>query len=362
MKNENEETSEKKEIAVKKDKTKKKVTFNDIKNGFLNFLESLQSNTKSLIILGITLIVLMGIITLAIFLMTVKGSEEVMVPDVVGKELTSALLDMQVKELYPKIQLRYSNSPEEKGCVLEQNPSAGAIVKAGRRIELVVSRGVILEEVENYVGQSLDEVRIHLQTLFTSSDKALVTLDENIMYDYSQQEAGTILAQEPAPETSITDPIKLKLVVSRGPEHEKAKVPNLVGLTVNDTLLQMSRSKLVFDFTSRPVDSGETAGTIVSQMVDVDTYVDTYSRVQAVFAYPEEKDPEQIYGIFSEELPSYPYALQIKLDALTPDGDKFNVVTMMHPGGRITIPYILPFGTELTLSIYDKEALRVTVQ
>ncbi|MDD7417396.1 MAG: PASTA domain-containing protein [Treponemataceae bacterium] len=344
-------------------KDKQKVTFTTIKNGWLNFLESLQTNTKTLIISGILMLVIMGIVASGIFLVTIKGSEEVMVPDVVGKELTSALLDMQVKELYPKIQLRYSNSQDEKGCVLEQDPQAGAIVKAGRRVELVVSRGVVLDRVENYVGQTLDAVQLHLQALFTSSEKALLVLDdENILYEYNEAEAGTILEQDPLPDTNISEPIKLKLVVSRGPEHEKAKVPLLVGLTVNDSLLQMSRSKLVFDFTSRTAEGDEAPGTIISQLVDADTYVNTYSTVGAVFVFPEEREAEKIYGIFTEELPPYSFPLQVKLDALTPEGERFNVVTMMHPGGKITIPYILPLGTELILYIYDKEVIRKTVQ
>ena len=89
-----------------------------------------------------------------------------MVPDVTGKDLTDALQEMQAKELYPKIRLRYSKSPEEKGSVLEQSPSGGTIVKAGERINLTVSQGVVLDRVENYVGMKIDDVRAQLQTLF----------------------------------------------------------------------------------------------------------------------------------------------------------------------------------------------------
>ncbi|MGP1587120.1 MAG: PASTA domain-containing protein [Treponemataceae bacterium] len=332
------------------------------RSSFVSFLESLQNNGKSLLVLTIGVIILMGIFTVGIFLLTVKGSEEVMVPDVVGKELTEALLDMQIKELYPKLQLRYSSSPEDKGLVLEQSPTAGAIVKAGRRIELVVSRGSLIDKVEDYTGQKLDDLRLHLQALFASSDTEQITLDEKIVYEYDSSEAGTILAQDPAPDTPITNPIKLKVIVSKGPEHEKAKVPNLIGLTVNEVLTQMARSKLIYEFSSRPAEPGEIPGTIITQGISENTYVSTYTRVPAVFVYPAKQEFNKVYGIFTENLPVYPYALQVKLDALTPDGERFNVVTMMHLGGMITIPYVLPPKTELILSIYDKEALRRTVR
>mgnify|MGYP002855720802 CR=1 FL=1 len=332
------------------------------KRGFHDFLESLQTNSKTLILAGILMIVIMGIVAAGIFLVTVKGSEEVMVPDVVGKELTDALQSMQVKELYPKIQLRYSSSQDEKGCVLEQNPSAGSIVKAGRRVELVVSQGIVLDRVEDYTGQTLDAVRLHLATLFTGNERPMVQLDDDILYEYNSAEAGTILQQDPLPDTNISEPIKLKLVVSRGPEHEKTKVPLLEGLTVNDCLLQMSRSKLVFNFSSRVAQNNEIAGTVIEQTISADTYVNTFSTVDAVFVFPKENTPDKIYGILNEDLPVYSYPLQIRVDARTTDGERYNLVTMMHPGGNITVPYILPLGTELIISIYDSEILRRVVQ
>ena len=332
------------------------------KHSVHNFMESLQTNSKTLIIAGILMVVLMGIVAAGIFLVAIKGSEEVMVPNVVGKELTAALQDMQVKELYPKIQMRYSSSQEEKGCVLEQNPPAGAIVKAGRRIELVVSQGIVLDRVEDYVGQSLDSVKLHLATLFTDSERPMIRLDDDILYEYNEAEAGIILQQDPLPDTNISEPIKLKLVVSRGPEHEKTKVPQMEGLTVNDCLMQMSRSKLVFSFSSRPAGANETPGTIVEQGTEAETYVNTFTKVVAVFAFPQENTADKVYGILNEDLPVYSYPLQIKVDARTTDGERFNLVTMMHPGGNITVPYVLPLGTELILSIYDNEILRRVVQ
>ena len=119
-----------------------------LREDFADFLESLEANGKALILMS-----LLTIMVMAVFFLSVKGKEEVMVPNVVGKELSAALLEMQVKELYPKLQLKYSNFVDDKGTVLEQSPPAGSIVKAGRRINLVVSRGAVIDTVKDYVGQ-----------------------------------------------------------------------------------------------------------------------------------------------------------------------------------------------------------------
>ena len=56
------------------------------------------------IVLIMAAIMLLG--TAAAFFISVKSPERVMVPDVTGTELTEALQEMQVKQLYPKIQMR----------------------------------------------------------------------------------------------------------------------------------------------------------------------------------------------------------------------------------------------------------------
>ena len=85
----------------------------------------------------------MGILALSVFLMANKGRERVLVPNVEGKSLPRALLEMQEKELYPKLQLRYSDLQDSQ-VSLEQNQSWHN-VKAYRRVTLVVSRGVMVD-------------------------------------------------------------------------------------------------------------------------------------------------------------------------------------------------------------------------
>ncbi len=329
-----------------------------------DFLESLQTSGKTFIVMAVTLVIMMGIICMAVFFLAVKGQEEVMVPNVTGKELASALIDMQVKELYPKIQLRYSNSIDEKGKILEQNPPAGSIVKAGRRINLVVSRGVVIDRVKNYVGQKVDDIKIDLQSLFTGSARALIILDENYTYEYSPEEEGTVLWQDPAPGTDIADPVVLKVGISKGPELDKIKIPLLTGLTLNDMLLQMNRTKVVYDFTSRDPAGTDIPGTIVSQIPAEETWVNAYSRVSVVFAFAQDvnADNPMVYGIFSEILPEYPYPVELKFEALTEEGERYTIVTFNHIGGQLTIPYAVEHGTELILSILNKEAVRYMVQ
>jgi len=111
-----------------------------IKESSVETLNSLNQNKKAFFLVVVLALIFMFALCWIVFFITVRGPEQVMVPNVEGKELTTALLELQAKELYPKIQLKYTDNPDDAGKILNQNPESGAIVKAGRRINLTVSR------------------------------------------------------------------------------------------------------------------------------------------------------------------------------------------------------------------------------
>ena len=327
--------------------------------------EKLQSNGKLLLMTVIATFVVMSLACLAVFAVNVKGPEQVLVPDVTGIKLTAALIEMQAKKLYPEIQLRYSETPGDEGTILEQNPSGGAIRKGFSHISLVVSRGVVIDHVENYIGENIDAVRMKLQTLFAGTAKPLIVI-ASPQYKADTAEAGTILEQDPPEGTSITDPVTVHFVVSRGPNFENTRVPDLLGNSVNDVLQQMARTRLVFDFTSHEAGPGENAGTVVREQTFEEELVPNYTHVAVEFAFPRQASGGNVYGIFEGVLPDYPFSVQVKLTAEPEDGDAYTIVTFSHPGGAVTIPYAVPKGTDLVLSVVsstgEKDHKRITVR
>jgi eukaryotic-like serine/threonine-protein kinase len=336
-------------------KTKKRIGIN-----FSKSYEKLQSNALVLFFVCLFSFVLMGLVALAVFFINVKGPEEVLVPNVVGKNLETALLELQVKELYPKINLRYSDKPNDEGLILEQNPEAGSIAKGYSRISLVVSRGVIVDKVEDYVGMNINEVQLKIQTLFAGQTRSLIILD-NPEYKPDSAEAGTILEQDPPVGTSISEPVTVHLIVSRGPNYENTRTPRVVGMSINDILQTITRSKVIFDINSHVAINNEVAGTVVSQS-DLDKeFVPNYSRITLDIALPEKKIDDNIYGIFETILADYPYPVPMRLDAIPSEGDSYTIINFSHSGGRVTIPYSVPENTVLVLYVADKETQRTRI-
>jgi beta-lactam-binding protein with PASTA domain len=308
------------------------------------------------------LLVFVGVVALTVFFIALRGEEQTMVPEVRNKELTEALLALQVKELYPRIQLRYSESAEERGLVLEQEPPAGTIVKAGRRVRLVVSQGVVINTVEDYRGRNIEDVRMDLRTLFASMSQPLLSLKEPFMYEYSEEAPGTILQQNPEPGAPVSGPMTLELVISRGPEHTFITVPDLRGLTVAEALEQIREGDLRFTFTLSPIRDNEKAGTVTAQSPAGNSTAASDRRIAFTVGVPAEPEGDLIFDLFRHELPENPYPLPVRLDALLPSGERELLADLNHPGGELTIPYQLPAGSILILSMLNREIYRETVR
>lgn len=332
-----------------------KFNIRDIPYAFESIVEKITSNARIIFLSMLASFLLTIAAGTVVFFLSLKGSEQVMVPNVQGKDLSVALLEMQAKELYPKIQLKYSDSAQDKGHILEQSPAPGSIVKAGRRINLTVSRGIIMDTVENFTGRNIDDIRMHLQSLFTSMAVPLLTIKEPLNYRFSAEPAGTVLEQNPPPDTALTGPIVLELVVSRGPENDRVKVPSLIGANIQSTLSALGKTSVLFDFTERAPEGSEVAGTVVSMLPSEGSTVNAWSRVSAVIAMPVNPTDGKIYGIFTETLPLYPYPFQVTIDTVSPKGERSQLVSLKHPGGLLTVPYALSEGTTIILNILNKE-------
>jgi beta-lactam-binding protein with PASTA domain len=310
---------------------------------------------KLFVLLIVGMFLLMLLIGLLTFLLSLKGSEQVMVPAVEGQDLIPALIELQEKDLYPRLQVRYS-SDYEKGLVLEQKPAAGSSVRVGRRVTLVVSRGPVIDRVEDYVGEKLDDVRLHLQNVFGAS-RALLRIKEPISYVFDETPAGTILAQKPPAGKSIDELTELELVVSRGPRGQTISVPNYSGLRFQDAVAELASANIPFTFNVRRAQGQEKSGVVVSQTPEPASEVPYGSVVQLVMTRPADVPRGKVFGVFEYTLPAYPIMVDISLDAVSPEGSA-TILAMKHPGGPIAIPYIVDARTELVFYVLDKEELR----
>jgi beta-lactam-binding protein with PASTA domain len=329
----------------------------------LSSIEDYVANHLRVFILSVAaLLIFEGLIAVSVFFIAVRGAEQTMVPDVVGKELTQALLELQVKELYPRLLLRYSQTSSDRGLILEQEPKSGTIVKAGRRVRLVVSQGVIVNKVENFIGRSLNDVKMDLQALYAQANGvALLSVKEPVMYDFSSETPGTILAQKPEPGTDISGPLTLEFVVSKGRENTSVTVPNLTGMKISEALGVIGNTGINFQFNIKNRGGDEKGETVVYQTPPANATAPLSAIVDITVTSPEVLAENEIFGLFRYAIPVNPYPLSVRLEATLPSGERIRLFTANYPGGEFTVPYKLPAGTTLVLSMLNRELYRETV-
>ena len=329
------------------------------KLGLSSIEDYVSNHLRVFIVSVIGLIVFLLIVAVSVFFIAVHGEEQTMVPDVVDKELSQALLELQAKELYPRIDLRFSQSSRDKGLILEQDPKPGSIVKAGRRVRLVVSQGVVLNRVENFISSSIDEARMDIQTInAAAAGLYLFTIKEPVMYQISSEPPGTILAQKPVHGTEISGPIEMEFVVSKGRDNLTVTVPQLTGLTLSAALGAITSSGINFKFIVRDKTGNERGETVVSQSPIANTSIQMNNAVQITITPPDRVAANEVFGLFTYRIPQNPYPLAVRLEALLPTGATQRLFTVNYIGGDFTVPYKLPKESELILSMLNRELHR----
>ncbi len=295
------------------------------------------------------------------FMITLKSAEEVMIPDVTGMKLEDALLSIQERGLNSRIQLKYSSDPGDKGNVIEQDPHPGTIKKAGNQMILRVSKGAIIDKVENYVGWRLSDLDTHLKSLFNTYGP-LLKINEPPIRINSDKPEGTILEQKPLPGTELSSGLtELFLVVSMGPQGKTYSVPVFMDLDFNTAMKKAASFNLAFLFTQRDAKKDEKRGVVVEQKPGHEESVPSGTIIQLTITPPSPSD-KKVFGILERTLPEQPVAVDTIFYRISEDGVKEEVFKMKHKGGPVAIPYFEPEGTVLVISVLGKDQIHFIVK
>lgn len=297
--------------------------------------------------------------SLTAFLLVLRGPEETMVPDVAGEELVEALVSLQERGLYPHVQLRYFTDPALKGRVVSQNPAPGSLVRVGRRINLMVSQGSIIEEVADYRGMMIAEVQAEIQELGSGATRVLSLGNVSNVFDESPP--GTVIAQSPEPGTQLSGSTALDLVVSRGPDIETFSLPTYLGLDWNDALQVLARDKVPFIFKLEEDPTPGRSGVVVGQEPEPGVEIDVSTPVTIVIRDDRNVPSGYQFGILDRRLPDYAVTVELTAVAVGPEGETTSLFAMDHPGGRVAFPYELEYGSMIILYRFDTEVIRFPI-
>jgi serine/threonine protein kinase/beta-lactam-binding protein with PASTA domain len=178
-----------------------------------------------------------GAVTAYTLVTNYMGEEDVVMPDVVGKTYDEAVKDLLNAGLdinnISKEEVFHDEEPA--GIVVDQDQYPGKTIKANREVTLTVSKGPEKMEMPKVTGLSKDKALEELRKEGVNQDN--VSFEEKEERDTA---AGTVLSQNPA--TGVTIDKDTKIVLTIAKEIEKAKMPQLSGLTVEDAKAKLNEA------------------------------------------------------------------------------------------------------------------------
>jgi serine/threonine-protein kinase len=181
----------------------------------------------------------------------------VQVPNVVGKSLTEAQRVLRDARLSPSVVAENYDEKVPVSLIISQMPEGGQMVKAGRTINLIVSKGQEFIEVPDITNQSVRAAGILLSGVGLDIGTVRSRNHPTIPQD-------SIITQNPRAGTRVPKGTRVDVEVSVGPEAVSVVVPNFVGEMVDTVLQKLSGLKLVAGAMAQR-ESDKPAGTVLEQ-------------------------------------------------------------------------------------------------
>lgn len=305
---------------------------------------------------------MLGLFIGAIFLLSALiyglvgySNGDIAVPDVKGKTLVEAEailkdnnLDFTLKEEF--------DAKVPTGTVIKQSPGAGSHVKAGRKIQLTVSKGAEPGVVPDLKGKNLAEATEMLHAAKLAVGKVTVQYKEGAAQ-------GAVLSQDIEAGKKVAAGTKVDLVVniSKG----QSVVPDLKGLTLSDARERLSSMGLMVGSVTTKEDSAP-KGTVIGAEPEFGKVLSEGSVVTLIVSggKKEEKKQKETSGTPSQAAKTYTVsftvpgsgsAKQVKIVASDATSSRVLYSGSAAPGTRLRETVTL--GQDASVQFYVNGAL-----
>ncbi len=260
------------------------------------------------------------------------------VPQVGGETLTQA--ENQLSSVGLNANVVYSFGKAPNGTVVSQKPSNGN-VDAGSSVTLYVSKGMPTVKVPKVTGDSLTDATNILSSL---------GLKVNAQGVFSHKPANMVLTQNIAADTYRPQGSVISITYSD--PNASVQVPDLVGLTQNQAILQLGQKNLTVGTVTQQASSTIQSGSVINsspqpnQMVDVGTAINLIiSSGPANITMPRVINYTQDFALATLQGSPYNFVVTV-IDVQSCSQDVGNVVDQSPLGGVSTSP-----GSSVTIYV-----------
>lgn len=168
----------------------------------------------------------------------IKNETTVVIPDLVGKHVIYSLELLTGLGLNIKVKGSEYSRTIPKNHVIYQDPSPGDILKTGRDVRIIFSKGEQAILMPNLEGLTLQQANILLE----KNDLSLNTISKTYNTKISENK---IISQYPLPDKNISRKSSIDLLISSGEAPFSFMLPDFKGSRLNNAILTLEQSGLV---------------------------------------------------------------------------------------------------------------------
>ena len=232
--------------------------------------------------LGLAFLLVAGASAYLTLTLIIKSEDTVIVPDLVGKDVVSALEILTDLQLNTKVNGSEYNQKFPKNHVTFQEPEAGSEIKKDRDVRIIISKGAKHILMPNVVTLSDRQARM----IFEENDFTRGKLSHTYS---SAVEKDHVIVQVPQAGTLITRGAKADILVSSGPRPVKYVMPDLSGHSFDQAVLMIENANLTVGNIRSRFDKRKTRNSIIRQEPLAGYSVNVSSPVHLVINRPSGK-------------------------------------------------------------------------
>ncbi len=188
-------------------------------------------------ILGLAFLIAAGISAYLTLTVIIKSEDTVIVPDLVGKDVVSALEMLTDLQLNTKVYGSEYNQKFPKNHVTFQEPEAGAEIKKDRDVRIIISKGAKTIRMPNVVSLSEQQARMIIE------ENGLTRGQMSRAFD-SRVEKNHVIVQVPQAGSMITRGSRVDVLISTGSLPVKYVMPDLTGHHLDQAVLMIENANL----------------------------------------------------------------------------------------------------------------------
>ena len=188
----------------------------------------------------------------------IKSEDTVIVPDLVGKDVVTALEQLTDLQLNTKVNGSEYSRQYPKNHVTYQEPEPGSEIKKDRDIRIIISKGAKNILMPNLISLSERQARMIMEENGISQG--------HLTHTYFQAvEKDNIIVQVPSAGTMITRGASVDLLVSMGSRPVAYKMPELADLSLDKAVLTIEKTNLIVGEIRSHFDKHKPRNIVISQ-------------------------------------------------------------------------------------------------